>query len=156
MKRLLPFALLLVAGVARADEPALAPGRDDVALEAFALAAAAAHDAADRLAPGEAAAKLLSALPEAAPAGPEARLVEAELAGRASALLREAGRPKEALQVSRRALDRQVGTPETAGRAILRLREGQALEALGDDEAALVAWAEAIGVASRLLAGGAK
>lgn len=148
--------LLLLAPLGAVAQGEAVPGHDDAALEAFALAAAEAHDAADGLPPLDAAAKLLAVLPEAPPAGPEARLVEAELAGRASALLLQAGSAQEALLAARRGLARQVGAPETAGRAILKLREGLALEALGDDEAALASWAEAIGVASRLLAPGAK
>jgi len=155
--RMIPAALLLVASLQAAGaEPAIPAGRDDAALEAFALAAAEAHERADREAPEAALRTLLAVIPAELPAGPEARLVEAELAARASALCLAQGDAAEAFAIARRALDRQGGAPETAARALLKLREGEALEALGRDEAALEAWAEAIGVASRLLAGGAR
>lgn len=122
---------------------------------AAASAAAAAHRRADLLAakdPRAAAAALAGALELDFPAGAASRALRADLHARRSELLLLAGEAREALAAARAGLAEDRSEPPSAFGAQLRLREGAALEALGEDEAALAAYGKVIEIAKALLA----
>lgn len=148
----LPIALALVATSATA-EPCPCPCPQDQALLAGATAVAAAHRRADLLAekdPRAAAAELRSALE--LPRHESSRMLRADLHARLAELLLKAGDAEGSLKAARAGLAEEQGLKPTALTAMLRLREGEALEATGEDDAAMAAYEEVITLGKRLLA----
>ncbi|MGI5861937.1 MAG: hypothetical protein ACOX6T_07740 [Myxococcales bacterium] len=151
---ILSAALTLVAASASA-EPCPCPCPKDQALLAGATAAAAAHRRADLLAekdPRAAADALRAALALDLPRHEGSRLLRADLHARLAELLLKAGDAKGSLKAARLGLAEEQGLEPTALTAMLRLREGEALEAMGEDDAAMAAYEEVIAIGKRLLA----
>jgi len=110
--------------------------------EADALEKTDAKAAAQALAPG-----LTIALPK----GEAARTLRADLHARLAQLKLEAGDARGALQLARAGLGEEAGKPTGALTALLRLREGEALEALGRDGEAIDSYGQVIVVAKKIL-----
>ncbi|HCF60992.1 MAG TPA: hypothetical protein DFS52_23720, partial [Myxococcales bacterium] len=142
----LSIALALVATSAAA-EPCPCPCPEDQALLAGATAVAAAHRRADLLAekdPRAAAAELRAALGLELPRHESSRMLRADLHARLAELLLKAGAAPGSLKAARAGLAEEQGLKPTALTAMLRLREGEALEATGEDDAAMAAYEEVI------------
>ena len=151
---LLALALPLLAAASSPAPDASCPCALAERELAAASASAAAHRRADLLAardPRAAAAELAAALELDFPSGRPARALRADLHARRSQLLLQAGEARGALEAARAGLAEDGGEPD-AFTALLRLREGSALEALGDDEAALASYARVIEIGKALLA----
>lgn len=142
----LGLVLLLSSGAA---------GDEEERFLALSSAVVAAHDRADLLEakePRAAALELDRALALTFPATDQGRQLRADLLARLSALRLAGGDAAGALAAARQGLAERQGWAESAFDAQLRLREGEALEALGDEAGALDAYGTAIGIAKRLLA----
>ena len=122
-------------------------------LKEAATAIAALHRKADALAPSDpraAAEALAEGLKLALPPGEPSSALRADLFARIAQLRLACGDAKAALQSAR------AGLAEASGRtdgltAQLRLREGEALEALGQDDEALEAYGQVIALGKKAL-----
>jgi len=141
----------------RAEEPAGAASVDrELQMAEHATRVAEAHERADALAknrPLEAAGVLRQALAASFPKVPRSRQLRADLFARLAELLLQGGAPRDALAAVRQGLAEDAQGSPDAFTAQLKLREGEALEALGQDGDAVDAFAEAISIAKSLLAG---
>jgi tetratricopeptide (TPR) repeat protein len=152
---LVVFVLASQAVPIAAETASSCPCALDERTLAAATAVAAAHRRADLLArkdPLAAAQEIRQALALAFPPGADSRLLRADLSARLSELLLTAGKATEALDAARKGLAEEQGQAPSALTAQLRLREGAALEALGQDAAAMDAYEEAIRIGKQLLA----
>ena len=144
-----PFALALLLLLPLAEPPA-----PDASLRDAAAAIAGLHRRADALAPTDpkaAAADLAEGLKLALPPGEAARTLRGDLFARIGELKLKAGDATGALQAARAGLGEEAGKPTNALTALLRLREGEALEALGRDDEALDSYSQVIAVAKKVL-----
>jgi hypothetical protein len=126
---------------------------DGDSLRTCAAAIAQAHREANALAktdPAAAAALLWAQLGKSMPQGEQAHALRADLFARVSELRLEARDAQGALQAARGGLSEDTGRP-TPLTALLKLREGEALEALSRDDLAVDAYSQVIAVAKKLL-----
>lgn len=143
-------AVLLAWGFPAGAESA----EDERAVLAAATAVAQAHRSADERAgrdPAGAAGLLAAALEGAFPVGERGRALRADLFARRSQLLLVAGDAGAALVAARLGLAEGEGRPATAFTALLLLREGEALEARGDDAGAVAAYEQVVASCRELL-----
>lgn len=147
------LALLLAALPLAADaEP---DGGGDAA--DLAQAVASAHELADRMAmsdPAAGARELEAVIDTPFPPGEASREMRLDLFAHASELHLAAHDPAKALSAARRGLAEAKGREPDRFAALLMLREGEALEASGDEAGAVKSYSRAIALARRLLAGG--
>jgi len=149
---LAPALLMLAAGPRVEAAPAALEG--DALLAQTASAVEAAHHRADERAasdPRGAAEDLAQALELAFPPGDPSRALRADLWARLAQLWLAAGDPARARDEARRGLEEDRAGQPLPQTALLRLREGEALEALRDDAGAVEAYREAIHVAGALI-----
>ena len=122
-------------------------------LRTSAAAVAQAHreaSALEKTDPAAAAALLSAQLAKSMPPGAAAHALRADLFARVSELRLAAKDAQGALQAARAGLSEETGKP-TALTALLKLREGEALEALSRDDLAVDAYSQVIAVAKQLL-----